>query len=86
MAIVTVSGMDMCTNEGINVSLRILLELLRETAPYFSYRGLKLLGGYFISHMKNPPDNENSKTEMNRFLTTRGSSMSEASSTTRLFS
>lgn len=55
--------MGMCTNDGINVSLRILLELLRETAPFFSYRGLKLLGGYFTSHMKNLPDNEKSKTE-----------------------
>lgn len=53
----------MCTNEGINVSLRILLELLRETAPYVGYRGVKLLGGYFTSHMKNVPDNENSITE-----------------------
>lgn len=57
---VTVVGsrVGMWTNEGINVSLRILLELLRETVLCFGWdygRSLKLLGGHFtITHEESP--------------------------------
>lgn len=60
LAIVIGSGVGMWTNKEIHVSLRILLELLRETALWFGGgwwegRSLKLLGGYFtITHEKPP--------------------------------
>lgn len=58
------SGVGMWTKEGINVSLGLSLELLREIAPCLGWREvLSCWVATLPSPMKNLPDSENSRVE-----------------------